>query len=75
MLVENRLDDAGDLADLRPWNAVDRVEVDAQLIRVVEILRAHGMRMQLEAGEIRHPRQARRAAWDDLVRRDDEHPN
>jgi hypothetical protein len=34
---------------------------------MVEVLREHGMRMQLEAAQVRHPRQRRRIARDDLL--------
>ena len=52
---ERRLDHAGHLAHLGPLDPGDRIEVHAQLVRVIEIVDAHGVRVQLEAGEIRHP--------------------
>ena len=63
-VVERRAHDARDLADLRPLDAGHRIEIDAQLVGMIEIVGAHRMRMQLEAGEVRHPRPAppRRAA-------------
>jgi hypothetical protein len=39
-----------------------RIEVDAQLVGVIEIFRTHGVRVELEAAEARHPRQRRRLA-------------
>ena len=46
------------LADLRPFDAGHRIEVDAQLVGMLEVLGAHRMRVQLEAGEVRHPARA-----------------
>ena len=44
-----------DLAHLRPLDARHRIEIDAQLVGMIEIVGAHRMRMQLEAREVRHP--------------------
>ena len=49
-----------DLADLRPLDARHRIEIDAQLVGMIEIVGAHRMRVQLEAGEVGHPDAARR---------------
>ena len=35
----------------------------------IEVVGAHGMRMQLQAGEVRHPQQRRRVARHDFFRR------
>ena len=59
---------AGDLTDLRPLHTRHRIEIDAELVGMIEIVGAHGVRMQLEAGEIRHPRERRRIAGDDFFR-------
>jgi hypothetical protein len=40
------------LPELVPFHAWDRVEIDAQLVRVIEIVGAHRVRVQLEAGEV-----------------------
>ena len=53
---QRRLDDTGNIADLRPLDAGHRIQVDAQLVGMIEILSTHRMRMQFEAGEVRHPR-------------------
>ena len=50
--------DARDGHDLRPLHAGHGIEIDAQLVRMVEVLRAHGMRVELEAAEVRHPARA-----------------
>jgi hypothetical protein len=48
----------------RPWH---RVEIYPQLVRMIEVIRAHGMRMQLEAREVGHPGQRRRVTGDDFL--------
>ena len=67
-VVQRRVDDAGDLADLRPLDAGHRIEIDAQLVGMIEIVGAHRMRVQLEAGEIGHPHERRGVARHDLLR-------
>src|SRR5262249_49761167 len=44
------------------------IEIDAKLVRVVEILRAHGVRMQLDAAEVDDPGEPRRIVDHDLFR-------
>ena len=65
---ERGLHDARDLAQLVPGDAGHRIEIDAQLVGVIEILGAHRVRVQLEAGEVGHPRQRGRVARHDLLR-------
>ena len=67
--LEHLAHDARDLLQLRPLDARHRIEVDAQLVRMIEILGAHRMRVELEAAEVRHPRQRGRVARHDLLRR------
>ena len=57
------------VADLRPLHARHRVEIDAQLVGMIEVIVAHRMRMQLEAREVGHPRQRGRVARHDFFRR------
>ena len=59
---------AGDLAHLCPVDARHRIEVDAQFVRVVQVLGADGVRVQLEAGQVGHPDQRGGVARHDLVR-------
>jgi hypothetical protein len=59
---------ARDRDDLRPLHAGHGIEVDAQLVGMVEVLRAHRVRVQLEAAEVRHPGQRGRVARHDLLR-------
>ena len=65
-VVQRCLDDARDVAQLGPPNARHRIEVHAQFVRMIEILRAYRMRVQLEAGEIGHPQERGRIARNDF---------
>ncbi len=56
----HRVDYASGVAGLRPRNVRDGIEIDAQLVRMVEIIRAHRMGMQFETREIGHPCKVRR---------------
>jgi hypothetical protein len=51
------LDLERDAAHVVPLNAGIRIEIDAQFVGVIEIARAHRMRMQLDAAEIDDPRE------------------
>jgi hypothetical protein len=61
--------DEGDLTDVRPRHARNRVEIDAQLVGVVEILRAYRVRVHVDAAQVDDPRQSCRVVDNDLVRR------
>jgi hypothetical protein len=52
---EHLADDQRDVDDLRPGDAGHRVEVDAQLHRVVEVLRQHRVGVEVDAAEVDHP--------------------
>ena len=54
-IVERGVHDVRDLLDLRPLDAGHGIEVDAQLVRVIEIVGPHRVRVQLEAREVGHP--------------------
>ena len=56
-----------DLPQLIPLHARHRIEIDPQLVGMVEIVRTHGMGMQLEAREIRHPEERGRIARHDFL--------
>jgi len=45
---QDLVDDARDLADLRPLHAGHGIEVDTQLVGMVEVVRTHGVRVELE---------------------------
>ena len=66
-IVERGPDHPRHLADLRPLDARHRIEIHAQLVGMVEIVGAHRVRMQLEAGEVGHPQQRGGIARHDLV--------
>ncbi len=65
---QRRADDAGDGSNLIPVNSGHRVEIDAQLVGVIEIVGAHRMWMELEAGQVGHPDQGRGVARHDFLR-------
>ncbi len=54
-IVERGADHAGDLADLTPPDSRYWIQIDAELIGMIEILGAHRVRVQLEAGQVGHP--------------------
>lgn len=56
-----------DVDDLLPRYARDGIEVDAELVRVVHVLGPHGVRVEVDAAEVDHPRELRHVAHDDLV--------
>ena len=61
--------DAGDLADLRPLHARHRIEIDAQLVGMVEVVGANRMRVQLETRQVGHPHEGGRLPGHDLFGR------
>ena len=67
-LFEQRLHFQRDRAHIRPTDARARIEIDAQLVRMIEIAGAHRMRMQLDAAQIDDPGEPRRIIDHDLFR-------
>ena len=67
--VERLAHHAGDRRELRPLDARHRVEVDPQLVGMVEVLRAHRMRVELQAAQVRHPGERRGVPRHDLFGR------
>jgi hypothetical protein len=55
------------LDDLPPLHAGHRVEVDAQLVRAVEVVGEHRVRVEVDATEVDHPGQRGRVADHDLL--------
>ena len=55
-----------DSADVRKRHAADRIEIDAQLIGMIEILGANRVRMKLETRKVRHPHERCRVARDNF---------
>jgi hypothetical protein len=64
---ERFLHERSDALDLLPADPGHRIEVDAKLVGMIEILGAHRMRMQLEAREVREPCERCGVARNDLV--------
>ena len=60
-------DDLRHLAHLHPLDAGNGIEVDSQLVGMVQIFGANGMRVQLEAGEIGEPGERGGVTRHDLV--------
>ena len=56
-VVENVLRHQRHLAHLRPGDPGHGVEVDAKLVRVVEVVGSDGMRVEVDAPEVDHPGQ------------------
>ena len=55
------------VADLRPLDARHRVEIDPQLVGMVEVVGADGMRIEIDAAEVDDPDQSGSLVHDDLV--------
>ncbi len=66
--LEHLLRHHGDVADLRPLDPRHRVEVHPQLVGMIEIVRAHRVRVQVDAPEVHDPRELGRVADHDLLR-------
>ena len=67
-LVEHLARDERDVDGLcRPADARHRVEIDAQLVGMLEVVGAHRVRVQVDAAEVDDPQELRRVAHDDLV--------
>ncbi len=58
-----------DVDDLAPVHARHRVEVDPQLVGVVEVLRAHRVRVEVDAAEVHDPGERGGIPHHDLFRR------
>src|SRR6516164_282619 len=52
-----------------PAHARARVEIDAQLVRMIEVVGAHWVGIQVDAPEVHHPQKRGRVAHHDLSRR------
>src|SRR4029077_2410330 len=68
-LVERVLDDRRDLLRLRQTGARLGIDVDAQLVRVLDVAAARRPGMEVDRGEIRGPCDLRRRGDAELVRR------
>ncbi len=54
-ILESVPDEQAHALHLLPADARHGIEIDAKLVRMIEILGAYGVRMQFEAGEVREP--------------------
>ena len=66
-LVEQSFHADRDPADVVPRHARARIEIDAQLVRMIEVGGAHRVRVQLEAAEVDDPGEAGGVVDDDLL--------
>ena len=65
--MEHLARDGGDGAHLRPFDSRNRIEIDAQLVWMIQIVGAYRMRMQLQACQVREPCERGGFARHDLV--------
>ena len=66
MILEDLVGNEGHVADVLPGNAGAGVEIDAELVRVVEIGGADGVGMKLDAAEVDDPGEAGGVIDDEL---------
>jgi hypothetical protein len=67
MALEDRAGHQAHVADLRPLDAGDRIEIDAQLVGWSRSAARTGCGIEVDAAEVDDPRELRRVADDDLV--------
>jgi hypothetical protein len=67
-LFEERFTSRATLAHVRPTHARAGIEIDPQLVRVIEIAGADGVRVQLDAAQVDDPGEPRRIVDDNLFR-------
>ena len=67
-LLEERLHFESNSADICPADAGIWIQIDAQLIRVVQIEGAYGVRMELDTAQVNDPCEPRRIMHDYLFR-------
>ena len=58
-----------DVADLWPFDARHRIEIDAQFVRMIEVGCTDRVRVQFEAREVGHPRERGGLTWNDFFGR------
>jgi hypothetical protein len=69
VLVENVAHEQRHPPHKVPAHARAGVEIDAQLVRMIEVVGAHRVRIQVDAPEVHHPQKLRRIPHDNLSRR------
>ena len=65
-IVEDRLDDVGDLLHVVPGRALRRVEIDHDVVRLFGIVSAREPRMDLDRGVVRHPHERGHVVREDV---------
>ena len=68
-LLEQALHLEGDAPHVGPLDARARIEIDAELVGVIEISGANGVRVQFDATQVHDPGEPRRIVDDDLFGR------
>ena len=68
MLLQHFAGEHRHLSHLRPRDSRDGIEIDAQLVRMLEIVGAHRVRVQIDAAEVDHPGELRRIVHHQLDR-------
>src|ERR1035437_5860655 len=66
---EGIADHQHDAPDVVPGDARDRVQVHAELVRVIQVVGPDGVRVEVEAAQVDHPGELRRVLDHDLVGR------
>src|SRR5438445_7702162 len=66
-VIEDLAGHERNVADLRPGHARNRVEVDPQLIRMIEVRRPHRMGIEVDAAEVDDPGELRGVTHHDLL--------
>ncbi|MBW8870297.1 MAG: hypothetical protein JF563_05920 [Acidobacteriales bacterium] len=67
-LVEKRLDLEGHAAHIIPIDAGHWIKINSQFVRMIEIARSNGMRMQFDTAQINDPGKSSRIVNNDLFR-------
>src|SRR5262249_27478593 len=69
VILEHVANDERNLPHVVPRHAGAGIEIDAQLIGMIEIVGAHGMRIEVDASEVDDPEKLGSVADDDLTGR------
>jgi hypothetical protein len=69
VFIEDIAHDQRDASDIVKGNAGAGIEIDTQLIRMIEVVSANGMRIEIDASEVDNPQELGGVADDDLAGR------
>ena len=67
VVLQHLMDDHRHLADVSPPDAGTGIKIDAQLVRMLEVVSADGVRVEVNAAQVHNPGQRGRVADDHLV--------